>query len=197
MNAKRFFSCALLALVLLLAGCAGRSVLREGKPYAPGQYAAAAEAAESRFFTVGFRLCQPPEDVPFSQESSAVHYDLVLQNKTDHTLKNVHFTAAPSQKMCDALVSPIWYNENMDIAADGISLCSWDPQIILTRASGPMAEEMREMLIEITWDGGRELLRLRADETSMPEQFLPLLEDLPPLAGTEPSFPQEKYATDQ
>jgi len=184
----------LLAFLLLLHGCsAQKSVLHEGEPYTQAQYARAVDAAESRFFTIGFRLCA----VPSSPEGKSVHYDLVLKNKTDRTLRNVRIIIGLSRKMCDAIASPIWYNEHVDIAAGGIALYSWEPQIILSRAIGPAAEDMREMLIEIVWQEGSELIRLQANEASMPAQFGHLLEDLPPLTETSPGDPPEEYAADQ
>ena len=190
--------CALLfAFLLLLHGCsAPKTVLREGKPYTSAQYASAVAAAESRFFTVGFRLCDVPTESPSSADSRPVHYDLVLQNKTGQTLRDVRIIIGLSQKMCDAFASPIWYNERADIAAGGTALYSWEPQLILSRASGPVQEELRAMLVEIHWRGGSELLRLQAGEASMHAQFAHLLEDLPPFPETSPGNPPEEYATD-
>lgn len=190
--------CALLlAIVLLLSGCsAPKTILHEGKPYTPSQYASAVDAAESRFFTVGFRLCDVPAEHASFVDSRSVHYDLVLQNTTGQTLRDVRITIGLSQKMCDAFASPIWYNERADIAAGGTALYSWEPQLILSRASGPVQEELRAMLVEIHWRGGSELLRLQASETSMPAQFAHLLEDLPPFPETSPGNPPEEYATD-
>ena len=190
--------CALLlAIALLLSGCsAPKTVLREGKPYTPAQYASALAAAESRFFNVGFRLCDVPAEHASFADSRPVHYDLVLQNTTGQPLRDVRITIGLSQKMCDAFASPIWYNEHADIAAGGTALYSWEPQLILSRASGPVQEELRDMLVEIHWRGGSELLRLQASETSMPAQFAHLLEDLPPFPETSPGNPPEEYATD-
>lgn len=188
----------LLALAAALAGCGGpAAVLREGTPYTPEQYASAIEPGESEVFSVGFRLCAAPEGQDSAPDSQPVHYDLLLTNRTGQTLRGVRITAGLSQKLCDALVSPIWYNEPNDIAAGGTAHYVWEPQLLLSRASGPMTEELRTMLIEITWDGGSELLRLHAGEGSMPEEYEHLLEELPPLHDTSPVFPTERYATDQ
>lgn len=186
----------LVAIALLLSGCnAPKTILHEGKPYTPAQYASALDAAESRFFTVGFRLCDVL-DACTSAGSRPVHYDLVLQNTTGQILRDVRITVGLSQKMCDAFASPIWYNERADIVAGGTALYSWEPQLILSRASGPVQEELRDMLVEIHWRGGSELLRLQASESSMPAQFAHLLEDLPPFPEISPGVPPEEYATD-
>lgn len=192
---KRILSAGF-AVVLLLALMPGafaaevEAILENGDRFYEEHLEEALPASESRTFEVGYRVCWPEDaqtDVP---ETATIQYDLILTNKTGQALKDLRFTAHFPESMQMALAAPNWYNEPMELGAaqpEGVSdtvVYTWNPFVMLKDLAivgeVPLSD-FYDMLLEVEWEGGGEILRLDPDSVWIPREMEEALEDYPAL----------------
>lgn len=137
---------------------------------------------------------QPEKGERIQYDVHVVQYDLVLVNKTGKALRNVHFTAHFKGALQIVLASPEWYNEPVNLGASRKgdlpvgAAYSWNPFVILKDLGTLGAielEDFYDMLIDITWDGGQEVIRLDQEAASAPESAASSLEVYEPLGREE------------
>lgn len=127
--------------------------------------------AQSEHFDIAFRVCEGEyEDQAYL---SPILFQLDVMNVSDKTLQDFSMTAHPNPTLQALLVSSIWYNEPLDLgtqdsetAPKGITY-SWDALIDLRTAAmldGVQAETFYDMVIELTWKGGSEVLRITPED---------------------------------
>ena len=166
------------------------AVLENGDRFYEEHLEEALPAPESRTFEVGYRVCWPEDaqtDVP---ETATIQYDLILTNKTGQALKDLRFTAHFPESMQMALAAPNWYNESMELGAaqpEGVSdtvVYTWNPFVMLKDLAivgeVPLSD-FYDMLLEVEWEGGGEILRLDPDSVWIPREMEEALEDYPAL----------------
>ena len=166
------------------------AVLENGDRFYEEHLEEALPAPESRTFEVGYRVCWPEDaqtDVP---ETATIQYDLILTNKTGQALKDLRFTAHFPESMQMALAAPHWYNEPMELGAaqpEGVSdtvVYTWNPFVMLKDLAivgeVPLSD-FYDMLLEVEWEGGGEILRLDPDSVWIPREMEEALEDYPAL----------------
>lgn len=166
------------------------AVLKNGDRFYEEHLEEALPASESRTFEVGYRVCWPEDaqtDVP---ETATIQYDLILTNKTGQALKDLRFTAHFPESMQMALAAPHWYNEPMELGAaqpEGVSdtvVYTWNPFVMLKDLAivgeVPLSD-FYDMLLEVEWEGGGEILRLDPDSVWIPREMEEALEDYPAL----------------
>lgn len=166
------------------------AVLENGDRFYEEHLEEALPAPESRTFEVGYRVCWPEDaqtDVP---ETATIQYDLILTNKTGQALKDLRFTAHFPESMQMALAAPNWYNEPMELGAaqpEGVSdtvVYTWNPFVMLKDLAivgeVPLSD-FYDMLLEVEWEGGGEILRLDPDSVWIPREMDQALEDYPAL----------------
>lgn len=166
------------------------AVLENGDRFYEEHLEEALPAPESRTFEVGYRVCWPEDaqtDVP---ETATIQYDLILTNKTGQALKDLRFTAHFPESMQMALAAPNWYNEPMELGAaqpEGVSdtvVYTWNPFVMLKDLAivgeVPLSD-FYDMLLEVEWEGGGEILRLDPDSVWIPREMEEALEDYPAL----------------
>lgn len=166
------------------------AVLKNGDRFYEEHLEEALPAPESRTFEVGYRVCWPEDaqtDVP---ETATIQYDLILTNKTGQALKDLRFTAHFPESMQMALAAPNWYNEPMELGAaqpEGVSdtvVYTWNPFVMLKDLAivgeVPLSD-FYDMLLEVEWEGGGEILRLDPDSVWIPREMEEALEDYPAL----------------
>lgn len=166
------------------------AVLENGDRFYEEHLEEALPASESRTFEVGYRVCWPEDaqtDVP---ETATIQYDLILTNKTGQALKDLRFTAHFPESMQMALAAPNWYNEPMELGAaqpEGVSdtvVYTWNPFVMLKDLAivgeVPLSD-FYDMLLEVEWEGGGEILRLDPDSVWIPREMEEALEDYPAL----------------
>lgn len=166
------------------------AVLENGDRFYEEHLEEALPASESRTFEVGYRVCWPEDaqtDVP---ETATIQYDLILTNKTGQALKDLRFTAHFPESMQMALAAPHWYNEPMELGAaqpEGVSdtvVYTWNPFVMLKDLAivgeVPLSD-FYDMLLEVEWEGGGEILRLDPDSVWIPQEMEEALEDYPAL----------------
>ncbi len=189
-------------LLLTLGGIAlsegVQAMLANGDPFYAEQYENAIPASESRVFEIGYRVCSVPEQPEKGEEIQydvhVVQYDLVLINKTGKKLDNVRFTAHFKDALQIVLASPEWYNEPVSLGAsreDGLPVAAaytWNPFVILKDLGTLGAVELSDfydMLIEVAWEGGEEVIRLDQETVFLPEGAAASLEAYEPLGSEE------------
>ncbi len=197
---KRLFWCAV--FMLALSGTALsegiQTVLADGDPFYAERYGNAIPASESRAFEIGYRVCSVPEQPEkgdsIQYDVHVVQYDLVLVNKTGKALRNVRFTAHFKDALQIVLTSPEWYNEMVNLGAsqeEGLPVgaaYSWNPFVILEDLGMLGAielEDFYDMLIEVAWEGGEEVIRLDQESVFLPEGAVASLEAYEPLDREE------------
>lgn len=166
------------------------AVLKNGDRFYEEHLEEALPAPESQTFEVGYRVCWPEDaqtDVP---ETATIQYDLILTNKTGQALKDLRFTAHFPESMQMALAAPNWYNEPMELGAaqpEGVSdtvVYTWNPFVMLKDLAivgeVPLSD-FYDMLLEVEWEGGGEILRLDPDSVWIPREMEEALEDYPAL----------------
>lgn len=166
------------------------AVLKNGDRFYEEHLEEALPASESQTFEVGYRVCWPEDaqtDVP---ETATIQYDLILTNKTGQALKDLRFTAHFPESMQMALAAPHWYNEPMTLGAaqpEGVSdtvVYTWNPFVMLKDLAivgeVPLSD-FYDMLLEVEWEGGGEILRLDPDSVWIPREMEEALEDYPAL----------------
>lgn len=154
----------------------------------------AVPACDSSTFEIGFRVCKIPEELQTEDDSRVIQYDLILTNKTDETLNDLRFAAHFRDALQIVLTNPIWYNEPMNLGSanqDSIPssvIYTWNPLVMLTELDVLRAMEptdFYDILLEITWQGGSELIVLDAACASIPEQAIDTLTEAMPLDEEE------------
>jgi len=166
--------CLLLACLLALMAFAGAA---ENDDMTDALRAEAISPDQSGTFTISYWVCrlQSEED---EWDTGGLHYELVLVNQTGRGLRNVRFTAYLSEPLRAILVSPTWYNEPVRLgAAEGGELplgagFGWSPAVVreeLAEREDISLDDFYDMLVEIVWSGGREVIRLDREAASLPE----------------------------
>jgi len=179
---KIYIICFLLVLFNFvnneLAYCSAFDMeLKNGDSFYVTYFESAIIPSESETFTIGFRVCKLPESEQISWELRNYQYDLILENKTDKLLQNLHFITHFKDSMQIILASSYWYNEPMDLSARNnddlsfIGLYSWSPLVSL-RDLGILGHininDFYEFIIEIIWDGGSEIIKFSYEDVYIP-----------------------------
>lgn len=184
-----------LAVLLLMSGSLGaqaaqiEGTLKNGDAFYAERVQDAILPSESVALEVGYRVSLPEDaqsDVP---NVRTLRYELALVNKTGQSLKELRFTAHFPESLQKVLAAPNWYNEPMALEAgrQGFSdtvVYTWEPFVMLEDlgilGSAELAD-FYEMLIEVEWAGGGEVIRLNQDCAEMPEEIQAVLEERPAL----------------
>lgn len=127
--------------------------------------------AQSEHFSIAFRVCEGEHE---DQEYlTPVLFQLDVTNTSDRTLQDFSMTAHLNPTLQTLLVSSTWYNEPLDLGAQdsetaprGITY-SWDALLDLRTAAmldGVQAETFYDMVIELSWKGGSEVLRIAPED---------------------------------
>ena len=139
---------------------------------------------ESETFEIGYlvsRVLDQPEQGPaIDRDVYVIRYDLVLMNKSGKQLDNVSFTAHLPECLQIMLASPVWYNEPVDLGKNRKG--ALPPGAAYTWMPFILPEEARElenldysmfydMVIEITWDSGREVVKLSQATAAIPDSI--------------------------
>lgn len=166
------------------------AVLENGDRFYEEHLEEALPASESQTFEVGYRVCWPEDGQTDVPETATIQYDLILTNKTGQALKDLRFTAHFPESMQMALAAPHWYNEPMELGAaqpEGVSdtvVYTWNPFVMLKDLAivgeVPLSD-FYDMLLEVEWEGGGEILRLDPDSVWIPREMDQALEDYPAL----------------
>lgn len=166
------------------------AVLENGDRFYEEHLEEALPASESQTFEVGYRVCWPEDGQTDVPETATIQYDLILTNKTGQALKDLRFTAHFPESMQMALAAPHWYNEPMTLGAaqlEGVSdtvVYTWNPFVMLKDLAivgeVPLSD-FYDMLLEVEWEGGGEILRLDPDSVWIPREMDQALEDYPAL----------------
>lgn len=166
------------------------AVLENGDRFYEEHLEEALPASESQTFEVGYRVCWPEDGQTDVPETATIQYDLILTNKTGQALKDLRFTAHFPESMQMALAAPNWYNEPMELGAaqpEGVSdtvVYTWNPFVMLKDLAivgeVPLSD-FYDMLLEVEWEGGGEILRLDPDSVWIPREMEEALEDYPAL----------------
>ena len=186
------FACS----ALLSGACANETETIPGTAddFYDQQYENAVPARDSDTFEIGFRVCKIPEELQTEKDSRVLQYDLILTNKTDETLNNLRFAAHFRDSLQIVLTSPNWYNEPTDLGGanqDSIPstvIYTWNPVVALMdldvlRAMEPA--DFYDILLEITWQGGKELILLDDSCVNIPEGANDSLTEAMPLDDEE------------
>lgn len=185
------FVLLLLALSPLPAGGAAfESELRNADTFYSEHLNDAKAPADSDIFEIGLRVCKIPEAEQTNPDIRMLQYDLVLSNKTDKPLKNLSFRTHFNENLQIILPAPNWYNEPIDIQGHNdidssyIAVYSWTTFVNLLDL-GLLGEiqvdDFYDFMIEITWDGGAEIIRFGQDTAFMPEKELAEMKPYEPL----------------
>ena len=170
------------------------ALLSSADPFYDQQYENAVPIGDSRFFEIGYRVCKLPEERQTTEGVRSIQYDLILTNKTDAVLKDVSFTAHFKDSLQMVLAAPSWYNEPMDLGAahqeGAVStvIYTWNPFVVLRdvgRLKDIKLTDFYDLLIEIQWSTGREVIRFDADSVNIPEYASKSLAEEAPLDEME------------
>ncbi len=137
---------------------------------------------ESETFEIGYlvsRVLDQPEQGPaIDRDVYVIRYDLILVNKSGKQLDNVYFAAHLPEYLQIMLASPVWYNEPVDLGKDQTGALppgaayTWMP-FVLPEEAGELENldfsMFYDMVIEITWDGGREIVKLSHATAAIPD----------------------------
>lgn len=158
------------------------------------EYEHAISSSDSSTFEIGYRVCKVSDVIPTPEDTRLIQYDLVLMNKTDKLLKDLRFTAHFRDSLQIILASPNWYNEPMNLGArnqDEVPssvIYTWNPLVVLPDLG--LIEEIEltdfyDMLLEVKWKGGSELIKLNTGSVGTPEQAVRSLGEGTPLDEAE------------
>ena len=133
---------------------------------------------DSQFFDIGYRVTKVPAELQTVEGVWTIQYELTLTNKTDKLLDNLSFAAHFPESMQMVLAVPRWYNEPVNVGvldespAAATVIYTWEPFVLLPEV-GMLPEisvrEFYEMLIEISWNGGNEIIHLDMASVNIPE----------------------------
>lgn len=153
------------------------------------QYENAVAACDSDTFEIGYRVCKVADELQTEKDVRLIQYDLILTNKTDKTLNDLCFAAHFRDSLQIILANPNWYNEPMDLgSADQDEIPStviytWNPFVVLKDLGALQTMELTDfydVLLEITWQDGSELILLDTSSVNIPERVSnSLTENLP------------------
>ncbi len=148
----------LIYLMLLLLPCA--ALCEEPAPY-DVLSEKALPLAESETFDACYRVVEA---------DGQLFLELSLDNKTDKALKNVQFEFYPCRALAAALQNTQWYNEKQTLkTGDETPRCiiyTWSPAF--TRPNLLSLDCLYDMIFEITWRGGSEILRVSPADREAP-----------------------------
>jgi len=196
---KKNIFCFLLVLLIFLEtklaySSAFDMELKNGDSFYDTHFESAIVPSASETFAIGFRVCKLQESEQTSRELRRYQYDLVLENKTDKPLRNLHFITHFKDSMQIILASSNWYNEPMDINGKNnddlsfIGIYSWTPLVIL-RDLGILGHidiaDFYEFIIEVIWDGGSEIVKFSCEDVFMPARELAAILPYEPLDQDE------------
>ncbi len=197
---------AAIALLIIIALCpAAHSegtdlILKDEDGFYDEYYSQATPAASSKYFEIGYRVCKLADESQTVQGVRSIQYDLVLNNITDKPLKNVQFTVHLKRPLQIILAVPIWYNEPMDIGAGdqgdapATAIYTWNPFVVLEDINVIDEIELSDfydMILEIKWDTGNEMILLDTSTVNIPEYAVQSLEELDPLDQSEIDYMKE------
>jgi len=135
---------------------------------------------DSQYFDIGYRVTKVPAEMQAVEGVWTIQYELMITNKTDKTMDNLSFAVHFPETMQMVLAVPRWYNEPVDIGvlkeslAAATAIYTWNPFVLLPEV-GMLPEinvsEFYEMLIEISWNGGSEIIHLDMAAVNIPEKI--------------------------
>lgn len=169
-------------------------VLKNADDFYYLHYKEAVSIEESNYFEIGFRVCKIPEEMQGIAGVRLIRYDVVLTNMSGHVMKDLRFKAHLKEPLQVVLAAANWYNEPMTLYALGHEagastvIYTWTPFVVLRDLENYETIELGDfydMLLEITWKGGREIVRLDSFAAKIPEIVNNALEELEPLDEAE------------
>ena len=155
-------------------------------------YDEAVSVEESRYLTIGYRVSKSNDGIsqPDSNSFFQIQYDLILINKSEQAMNNLYFIMHLPETVQQFFVTPNWYNEPISLAPQSpadhsdVMFYSWTPLIQVNQSADSEIIKMSDfynMLIEIIWDGGSELIRLDMESVNVPLEVMNGLQDAEPL----------------
>ena len=131
---------------------------------------------KSETFNIQFRALDMNPASDRGERYWLIRYELVMTNQTSKKLDDVQFTVHFDEQMQKVLASSIWYNEPITLGTPSSTDCArgaiyeWEALVDLQSVSvegGVSLDDFYNVMLEITWKGGREILYVTPDSQAL------------------------------
>ena len=178
MNVKRLAAWALLLILSASGICLAEesgsgAMLKDPDLFYEEHVDEAVPYADSRFFDVSYGVYDDAQTETGRDELRGLLFVLVVENGGEQTCSDFKMTAHLNPRLQAALAVSDWYNEPFDLYGKegdkvpfGIDY-TWQALLDLrsvAQLGGLETRDYYDMLIELTWKGGGELLRVSGDD---------------------------------